>query len=118
MKITMVGAGNVGATTVKMLADLELASQIVLVDVVPGVPQGKALDITESAACVGKDVHVLGTNSYEETAGSDICVVTAGFPRKPGMSSPMPRQRPMSGSKKGSSRSPFPSALAAACSRA
>lgn len=85
VKITMVGAGNVGATTVKMLADLELASQIVLVDVVPGVPQGKALDITESAACVGKDVHVLGTNGYEETAGSDICVVTAGFPRKPGM---------------------------------
>jgi malate dehydrogenase len=85
MKITMVGAGNVGATTVKMLADLELASQIVLVDVVPGVPQGKALDIAESAACVGKDVHVLGTNTYEATAGSDICIITAGYPRKPGM---------------------------------
>lgn len=85
MKITMVGAGNVGATTVKMLADLELASQIVLVDVVPGVPQGKALDITQSAACVGKDVHVLGTNTYEETKDSDICIVTAGLARKPGM---------------------------------
>jgi len=85
MKITVVGAGNVGSSTVKMLADMEVASQIVLVDVVPGVPQGKALDIAQSAACTGKDVHVLGSNTYEPTAGSDICLVTAGFPRKPGM---------------------------------
>ena len=84
-KVTVVGAGNVGASCAVRLADKELAD-VVLVDVVEGVPQGKALDILEACPVEGSDVSVVGSNDYEVTANSDIVVVTAGFPRKPGMS--------------------------------
>ncbi len=84
-KVTVVGAGNVGANTAQKIAAKELAN-VVLVDVVEGVPQGKGLDMLESAPVEGYDVRIVGTNGYEETAGSDIVVITAGFPRKPGMS--------------------------------
>ncbi len=85
-KITVVGAGNVGATTAQRLAEKELARQVVMVDVVDGVPQGKALDQWESAPIEGFDSRVIGTNGYAETAGSEIVVITAGIARKPGMS--------------------------------
>jgi malate dehydrogenase len=85
-KITVVGAGNVGATTAQRLAEKELARQVVMVDVVDGVPQGKGLDQWESAPIEGFDTRIIGTNGYEETAGSDIVVITAGIARKPGMS--------------------------------
>ena len=84
-KITVVGAGNVGASCALRLADKELAD-VVLVDIVEGVPQGKALDILEACPVEGSDVRVSGSNDYQATANSDIVVVTAGFPRKPGMS--------------------------------
>jgi malate dehydrogenase len=84
-KVTVVGAGNVGANTAQKIAAKELAD-VVLVDVVEGIPQGKGLDILESAPVEGYDVRIVGSNGYEETAGSDIVVITAGFPRKPGMS--------------------------------
>ncbi|MHB8177474.1 MAG: malate dehydrogenase [Vulcanimicrobiaceae bacterium] len=84
-KVTIVGAGNVGATTAHWLAAKELAD-IVLVDIVEGVPQGKALDLLESLPIEKSDVGVVGSNDYDLTAGSDIVVITAGFPRKPGMS--------------------------------
>ena len=84
-KVTVIGAGNVGASCALRLADKELAD-VVLVDIVEGVPQGKGLDILESCPVEGTDVKVTGTNSYEDTANSDIVVMTAGFPRKPGMS--------------------------------
>ncbi|HEY3874062.1 MAG TPA: malate dehydrogenase [Candidatus Kapabacteria bacterium] len=86
MKITVIGAGNVGATTAQRIADKELAEQCVLVDVVEGVPQGKGLDMWESAPVEGTDTMLIGTNGYEETAGSDIVIITAGLARKPGMS--------------------------------
>ncbi len=86
MKITVIGAGNVGATTAQRLADKELAEQVVLVDIVEGVPQGKALDMWEAAPVEMTDTMVIGTNGYEETAGSDIVIITAGLARKPGMS--------------------------------
>src|SRR5687768_18410609 len=85
-KITVVGAGNVGATTAQRLAEKELAKLVVMVDVVEGVPQGKALDQWESAPIEGFDTRVIGTNGYEETANSDIVIITAGIARKPGMS--------------------------------
>jgi malate dehydrogenase len=85
-KITVVGAGNVGATTAQRLAEKELAKVVVMVDVVEGTPQGKALDQWESAPIEGFDTRVVGTNGYEETAGSDIVIITAGIARKPGMS--------------------------------
>ena len=85
-KITVVGGGNVGATTAQRLAEKELARRVVLVDIVEGVPQGKGLDQWESAPIEGFDTRVVGTNSYDETAGSEIVVVTAGIARKPGMS--------------------------------
>lgn len=85
-KITVVGAGHVGATTAQRLAEKELAREVVMVDVVEGVPQGKALDQWESAPIEGFDSRVVGTNDYNETAGSDVVVVTAGIARKPGMS--------------------------------
>ena len=85
-KITVVGAGNVGATTAQRLAEKELAKQVVMVDVVEGVPQGKGLDQWESAPIEGFDTRVIGTNGYDETSESDIVVVTAGIARKPGMS--------------------------------
>ena len=85
-KIAVVGAGNVGATTAQRLAEKELARRIILVDIQEGIPQGKALDQWESAPIEGFDTRVTGTNTYEETAGSEIIVVTAGIARKPGMS--------------------------------
>ena len=85
-KITVVGAGNVGATTAQRLAEKELARTVVMVDVAEGIPQGKGLDQWESAPIEGFDSRLVGTNGYEETAGSDIVVITAGIARKPGMS--------------------------------
>lgn len=86
MKITVIGAGNVGATTAQRLVDKQLANEIVLVDVLEGIPQGKALDIYEATPVEKTDVRVIGTNGYDETAESDIIVITAGIARKPGMS--------------------------------
>src|SRR5437773_198658 len=86
-KITVVGAGNVGATTAQRLAEKELARTVVLVDVIEGVPQGKALDQWESAPIEGCDTRVIGAaNDYGPAAGSEVVVVTAGIARKPGMS--------------------------------
>ena len=85
-KITVVGGGNVGATAAQGLALKELARQVVIVDVVEGVPQGKGLDQWESAPIEGFDSRVIGTNGYDEAAGSDLFIVTAGIARKPGMS--------------------------------
>ncbi len=85
-KITVVGAGNVGATAAQRIAEKALARTIVLVDVIEGVPQGKALDQWESAPIEGFDTRVVGANDYQPAAGSDIVVVTAGIARKPGMS--------------------------------
>ena len=85
-KITVVGAGNVGATAAQRLAEQELARAVVLVDVIEGVPQGKALDQWESAPIEGFDTRVVGANDYGPAAGSEIVVVTAGIARKPGMS--------------------------------
>ncbi len=84
--ITVVGAGNVGATTAQRIAEKALARRVVMVDVVEGVPQGKALDQWQSAPIEGFDCRVVGTNSYDETAGSGVVVITAGIARKPGMS--------------------------------
>jgi malate dehydrogenase len=84
-KITVVGAGNVGANCAVRIADKELAD-VVLVDVVEGVPQGKGLDLLQSGPVQGYDVTITGANDYEPTANSDIAILTAGFPRKPGMS--------------------------------
>jgi malate dehydrogenase len=85
-KITVVGAGNVGATAAQRLAEKELARKIVLIDIAEGIPQGKGLDQWESAPVEGFDSRVIGTNGYEEAAGSGIFIVTAGIARKPGMS--------------------------------
>src|SRR2546422_239453 len=85
-KITVVGAGNVGATAAQRLAEKGLARTVVLVDVIEGVPQGKALDQWQSAPIEGFDTRVVGTNDYGPTAGSELVVVTAGIARKPGMS--------------------------------
>jgi malate dehydrogenase len=84
-KITVVGAGNVGANCAVRIADKELAD-VVLVDVVEGVPQGKALDLLQSGPIQGYDINLIGANEYSVTADSDIAIITAGFPRKPGMS--------------------------------
>jgi len=84
-KVSIIGAGMTGATTAHWLAELEIAD-LVLVDVIEGMPQGKALDLQEALPVVGKDVRVVGSNSFKATAGSDIVVITAGLPRKPGMS--------------------------------
>jgi malate dehydrogenase len=84
-KVTVVGAGNVGGTTAQRLAERNYAD-VVLVDIVEGLPQGKALDILESGPILGYDSNVIGTNSYEESADSDVVVITSGSPRKPGMS--------------------------------
>jgi len=84
-KITVVGAGNVGATTAHWLATRELGD-VVLVDIAEGIPQGKALDLRQSTPIIGKDVALTGSNSYAETANSDIVILTAGLARKPGMS--------------------------------
>jgi malate dehydrogenase len=84
-KVTVVGAGNVGATAAHWIASKELAD-VVLVDIVEGTPQGKALDLAQAAPIDGFDVKVVGSNGYEETANSDVVIITAGLPRKPGMS--------------------------------
>ena len=84
-KVTVVGAGNVGATVAQGIALEELAD-VVLVDIVEGVPQGKSLDLMETAPVERFDSILTGTNGYDETAGSDVVVITAGLPRKPGMS--------------------------------
>ena len=84
-KVTIVGAGNVGATTAQRVFDKGYAD-VVLVDIVEGLPQGKALDMLEAGPVVGSDSRVVGTNGYDETADSDVVVVTSGLPRKPGMS--------------------------------
>ena len=84
-KVTVVGAGNVGASCALRLADKGLAD-VVVVDVLEGIPQGKALDVLEAGPVAGVDVKITGGNDYEPTANSDIVVLTAGFPRKPGMS--------------------------------
>ena len=85
-KITVVGAGNVGATAAQRIAEKELARTVVMVDVAEGIPQGKGLDQWQSAPIEGFDSRVIGTNGYDETEGSDIVVITAGIARKPGMS--------------------------------
>jgi malate dehydrogenase len=85
-KITVVGAGNVGATTAQRVAEKELARTVVMVDVAEGIPQGKGLDQWQSAPIEGYDSRVIGSNGYEESAGSDIVIITAGIARKPGMS--------------------------------
>ena len=84
-KVSIIGAGMTGATTAHWLAEREFAD-LVLVDIVEGMPQGKALDLQEALPVIGKDVLVTGSNFFEATAGSDIVVITAGLPRKPGMS--------------------------------
>src|SRR5947199_9835163 len=84
-KVTVVGAGNVGATTAHWIAGKELAD-VVLIDIVEGVPQGKGLDLLEAMPIEKRDSAVRGTNDYADTANSDIVVITAGIPRKPGMS--------------------------------
>jgi len=84
-KVTVVGAGNVGATLAQRIVDRELAD-VVLIDIVEGMPQGKGLDILEAAPVEGSDSRVLGTNDYKDTARSDVVVITAGIARKPGMS--------------------------------
>ncbi|MGE5071831.1 MAG: lactate/malate family dehydrogenase, partial [Anaerolineae bacterium] len=84
-KISIIGAGMTGATTAHWLAERELAD-LVLVDVVEGMPQGKGLDMLEAMPIIGKDVEIVGSNDYAATKGSDIIILTAGLPRKPGMS--------------------------------
>jgi len=84
-KVSIIGAGMTGSTTAHWLAEREIAD-IVLVDVVEGMPQGKALDLQQALPVIGKDVTITGSNDYDATAGSDIVVITAGLPRKPGMS--------------------------------
>jgi malate dehydrogenase len=84
-KVTVIGAGNVGATAAQRLAEKELCD-VVLVDIIEGVPQGKALDLAEAAPIEKHDARLVGANAYDATAGSDIVIITAGIPRKPGMS--------------------------------
>jgi malate dehydrogenase len=84
-KVTVIGAGNVGATAAQRLAEKELCD-VVLVDIIEGVPQGKALDLAEAAPIEKHDARLTGSNAYDATAGSDIVIITAGIPRKPGMS--------------------------------
>ena len=87
MKITVVGAGNVGATCADVMARKELANEIILVDIIEGISEGKALDMWQTAPVNGSDTRVIGvTNDYSKTKGSDIIVITSGVPRKPGMS--------------------------------
>ncbi len=86
MKITVIGAGNVGATTAERIAYSELAHEVVLLDIADGIPQGKGLDMYEAMPVIASDTRVKGTNNYEDTAGSNFVVITAGLARKPGMS--------------------------------
>ncbi len=84
-KVTVIGAGNVGATAAQRISEKGLAD-VVLIDILDGVPQGKALDLEEASPVEKHDCHIIGTNDYKDTEGSDIAVITAGIPRKPGMS--------------------------------
>src|ERR671918_123163 len=86
MKVTVVGSGFVGATTAMRVAQRGLADQVVMVDIVEGLPQGLALDLNQSSPLEGFEPVVLGTNEYADTAESDVVVITAGLPRQPGMS--------------------------------
>ncbi|MFN2595274.1 MAG: malate dehydrogenase [Actinomycetota bacterium] len=85
-KVTVVGAGNVGSNTARRVAEKGMADEVVMIDIVEGLPQGLALDINQSAPVEGFETLVTGTNDYEDTADSDVVVITAGLPRKPGMS--------------------------------
>src|ERR1700757_1452379 len=84
-KVSIVGSGNVGATAAHWIASKELAD-VVLIDIIEGVPQGKGLDLLEAMPIEKRDSHILGTNDYKDSANSDVVVITAGIPRKPGMS--------------------------------
>ena len=86
MKISVIGAGQVGASTAQWIAQKELSNEVILFDVIEGMPIGKALDLAQSSPVEGFDVKIVGTNSYDDIKGSDVVVVTAGLPRKPGMS--------------------------------
>ncbi|MCK4300235.1 MAG: malate dehydrogenase, partial [Planctomycetes bacterium] len=83
--VAVIGAGQVGATLAQRLVEQNLAD-VVLVDIVPGLAQGKALDLAQAGPIEGFDVHIVGTNDYRDTAGSDVVIITSGLPRKPGMS--------------------------------
>jgi malate dehydrogenase len=85
-KVTVVGAGKYGSTTVQRIAEKGLADEVVMTDIIEGLPQGLALDMMQSRSLEGFETRVVGSNGYEETAGSDVAVITAGVPRKPGMS--------------------------------
>jgi len=85
-KVTVVGAGNVGSNTARRIAEKDLADQVVMIDIVEGLPQGKGLDLAEAAPVVGHDARITGSNEYADTAGSDVVVVTSGLARQPGMS--------------------------------
>jgi len=86
MKVTVIGAGNVGATVGECVARQDIAKEVVMVDIKEGMPQGKALDMHESSPIHGFDTRITGTNDYAATEGSDVCIITAGLPRSPGMS--------------------------------
>jgi malate dehydrogenase len=85
-KVTVVGAGNVGSNTVRRVAERDIADEVVMIDIVEGLPQGLALDLNQSGPVEAFSARVVGTNDYTDTAGSDVAVITAGLPRKPGMS--------------------------------
>jgi len=86
MKITVVGCGFYGSTLVQRIAEADYADEVVMTDIIEGKPQGLALDMMQSRPVEGFDTRIVGTNGYDETAGSEVCVITAGLPRKPGMS--------------------------------
>jgi malate dehydrogenase len=86
VKVTVVGAGKYGSTTVQRIAERGICDEVVMTDIIEGLPQGLALDLMQSRPLEGFETRVVGTNGYEETAGSDVAVITAGVPRKPGMS--------------------------------
>ena len=86
MKVTVIGAGNVGATAAECVARKDMVHEVVMVDIQEGMPQGKALDMMESAPIHGFDTRIIGTNEYDATEDTDVCIITAGLPRKPGMS--------------------------------
>src|SRR5918998_1683679 len=85
-KVTVVGAGNVGSNTARRIAESNLCDEVVMIDIVEGLPQGLALDINQSSPVEDFETRVVGTNDYADTAGSDVVVITAGLARKPGMS--------------------------------
>jgi malate dehydrogenase len=85
-RVTVVGCGFYGSTTVQRIAESDYVDEVVMTDIIEGKPQGLALDMMQSRPIEGFDTRVVGTNGYDETAGSDVCVITAGLPRKPGMS--------------------------------